>query len=140
MTMEEEWSFLAWSETDCADSETGIRTPRIRVARMRVIFSPETSGDKSSRKALASGEWQVTSGEKEVTGDWWILGLGFAGSKPGVEPGIPTFQQDVEVCGTIGFGQCAVEFSYKTFAAKVPVREFARSSRIARQFFPYLAA
>jgi len=89
---------------------------------------------------VASGEWQVTSGEKEVTGDWWILGLGFAGSKPGVEPGIPTFQQDVEVCGTIGFGQCAVEFSYKTFAAKVPVREFARSSRIARQFFPYLAA
>src|SRR5579883_3040889 len=61
MTMEEEWSFLAWSETDCADSETGIRTPRIRVARMRVIFSPETSGDKSSRKALASGEWRVAS-------------------------------------------------------------------------------
>jgi hypothetical protein len=38
--MEEDWSFLAWSETDWAEVETVIRTPTERIAKRRIIFSP----------------------------------------------------------------------------------------------------
>jgi len=41
MTMEVEWSFLAWSEMDWAEVETVIRTPTKRIMIERIICSPE---------------------------------------------------------------------------------------------------
>src|SRR5215472_9282808 len=62
------WVVSSWvsmtMEADCAEVETVIRTPRNRIAKERVIFSPGKSGNRVAEEELKNSRVQRQGEEK----------------------------------------------------------------------------